>query len=107
MGEITKKMIKPSSFMYALDRPCESGERAIGMCNRNKNSVREHSTQRRTHAITPYKKHRRKKRRIEETKCVCVCVYRDKKKDRKIDRRQARKKKEQTAIDKETAYRPD
>ncbi len=36
-----------------------------------------------------------------------MCLSRQKKRDRKIDRRQARKKKEQTAIDKETAYRPD
>lgn len=40
-----EEMIKPSSFMYTVEclRPCKGGKRAIATCNRNKNSVREHS----------------------------------------------------------------
>ena len=81
-------------FIHVYTRPCESGERAIGTCNRNKNSVREHSTQHAGHTlqrpitnIGEREKDRRNKMRMR------VYVYRDKKTDRKIDRRQAKKKK--------------
>ncbi len=86
-------MIKPSSFMYTLEciRPCQGGKRAIATCsvigirtaceNTVVLSTGQDIRQR------PIKKHKRK-RRIEETKCVCLST----KKDSKIHHRQLSKK---------------
>jgi hypothetical protein len=78
-----RKMIKLSSFMYTFEciRPCKGGKRAIAMCNRNKNSVREHSR-----ISTRQDTRQRSIKNISEReKKQNVCVLREKKRRRQQD----------------------